>query len=140
MHFAIDQHVNWIARCIDDMKSGGHTAIDAEMNAATEWVGFVSRVAEQTWPDADSWYLGANIPGKPRIFLPLVGCELPFPERALGQNAVQSIGWKRVGTAQSLTVCHALCLADPHYVKKCEEVVAAGYEGFTLLAENRARI
>ena len=36
--------------------------------------------------------------------------------------------------------CHVLCLADPHYVKKCEEVVAAGYEGFRLLAENRARI
>ena len=90
MHFAIDQHVNWIARCIGDMKSGGHAAIDAEMNAATEWVGFVSRVAEQPWPDADSWYLGANIPGKPRIFLPLVGCELPFPERASRLECLQN--------------------------------------------------
>ena len=97
MHFAIDQHVNWIARCIDDMKSGGHTAIDAEMNAATEWVGFVSRVAEQTWPDADSWYLGANIPGKPRIFLPLVGCECLALGVLLGQNACSSVDWMEAG-------------------------------------------
>ena len=105
MHFAIDQHVNWIARCIDDMKSGGHTAIDAEMNAATEWVGFVSRVAEQTWPDADSWYLGANIPGKPRIFLPLVGCESLALSVLLGQNACSSVDWMEAGWNCAIVDC-----------------------------------
>ncbi len=50
------------------------TRIEATEAAETEWVSHVAEVASRTlFPRANSWYMGANIPGKPRVFLPYVG-------------------------------------------------------------------
>jgi cyclohexanone monooxygenase len=52
-------------------------SIEADPQAESAWVEHVNEVAEATLlPQADSWYMGANIPGKPRVFLPLLG----FPD------------------------------------------------------------
>jgi cyclohexanone monooxygenase len=71
---AIEQHVEWVDELLRYMREQGHELIEATRAAAAEWTGHVQEVAGQTlYPTADSWYMGANIPGKPRVFLPYIG-------------------------------------------------------------------
>ena len=100
MLVSIEQHVDWIGDCIAHMDEHQYRSIEANESAQDQWVEHVNRAAEGTMftaPSCNSWYLGANIPGKPRIFMPYVG----------------GVG---------------------NYRKKCEEIVANGYEGFDLSA------
>ena len=74
MVVAIEQHVEWIADCFNYMRARGHRRIEATVAAENEWVEHVNKVADATlFPTCTSWYLGANIPGKPRVFMPLPG-------------------------------------------------------------------
>jgi len=71
---SIEQHTDWIAGCLAHMRAGDFTRVEAEARAEGDWVRHVNEVAEATlYPLANSWYLGANIPGKPRVFMPYVG-------------------------------------------------------------------
>lgn len=73
MVVSIEQHVDWIAECIDWVDRQGIVAIEPSVAAQDGWVDHVRRVAERTLRvRGDSWYLGANIPGKPRVFLPYI--------------------------------------------------------------------
>ncbi|MGH2609792.1 MAG: flavin-containing monooxygenase, partial [Tepidiformaceae bacterium] len=101
MIISIEQHVDWIADCVSHLSERELATIEASVEAEDAWVEHVNAVADLTlYPQANSWYLGANIPGKPRVFMPYVG----------GVGA---------------------------YAQKCREVVANGYEGFTLSVEGR---
>ena len=94
---SIEQHVNWITDCLAYMGEHGYTQIEAKPEAQNAWVEHVNEVAGVTlFPSCNSWYLGANVPGKPRVFMPYYGFQ--------------------------------------PYVQKCDDVVAKGYEGFTLSA------
>jgi cyclohexanone monooxygenase len=74
MLVSIEQHVDWISDCIAFMRERGHTIIEATTDAEEQWVAHVNEVAQMTlYPRANSWYMGANIPGKPRIFMPYIG-------------------------------------------------------------------
>jgi cyclohexanone monooxygenase len=76
MLVAIEQHVNWIGDCLVWLRDHGMATIEATPAAEDAWVAHVNAVAEGTMytaPSCNSWYLGANIPGKPRIFMPYVG-------------------------------------------------------------------
>jgi cation diffusion facilitator CzcD-associated flavoprotein CzcO len=75
MPIAIEQHVDWISGCLRDLRAQGLTRIEAEPSAAQEWAQQVSDAANATLlPMASSsWYLGANVPGKPRVFMPYAG-------------------------------------------------------------------
>jgi cation diffusion facilitator CzcD-associated flavoprotein CzcO len=75
MPVAIEQHVEWITDCIAHMRERGLSRIEASTPAMDGWVAEVNRTAAATLlPDAKhSWYLGANIPGKPRVFMPYPG-------------------------------------------------------------------
>lgn len=77
MMFSIEQHVNWIADCLVHLRQGNKHRIDATQSAQDNWVQHNNEIANMTlYPKANSWYMGANIPGKPRIFMPYVGgCE-----------------------------------------------------------------
>jgi cation diffusion facilitator CzcD-associated flavoprotein CzcO len=71
---AIEQHVNWIADCITYLRENGHSTIEATPSAEGAWVAHVNEVANTTlFPACNSWYVGANIEGKPRVFLPYIG-------------------------------------------------------------------
>mgnify|MGYP000054456405 CR=1 FL=1 len=71
---SIEHHVDWIADCIAHLQAGGHTTIEASAQAEAAWIEHVNAVAQRTlFLTCNSWYLGANIPGKPRMFMPLVG-------------------------------------------------------------------
>jgi cation diffusion facilitator CzcD-associated flavoprotein CzcO len=71
---SIEHHVGWIAQCITDVRASGHTTIEATPQAQAAWAEHVNAVAQATlFTSCNSWYLGANIPGKPRMFMPLLG-------------------------------------------------------------------
>ena len=73
----------------------GRPVVEATAEAEDAWVAHVNDVANRTvYPSCNSWYLGANVPGKPRVFMPYPGV--------------------------------------PAYARKCQEVAASGYDGFTL--------
>ena len=74
MVVSIEQHVDWLAGCIGYMCKRGIAAIEATPEAEDGWVAHVNEVADATlYPQASSWYVGANVPGKPRVFMPYVG-------------------------------------------------------------------
>jgi cation diffusion facilitator CzcD-associated flavoprotein CzcO len=75
MPVAIEQHVEWIADCIAHMREHGLERIEARPEAMDTWVQQVNDAANATLlPQAHhSWYLGANVPGKPRVFMPYAG-------------------------------------------------------------------
>jgi cyclohexanone monooxygenase len=74
MIVSIEQHVEWIADCIAWMRDRDLAAIEASRDAEDRWVAHVNEVAHTTlFPQANSWYMGANIPGKPQIFMPYIG-------------------------------------------------------------------
>tara|TARA_R110002124_G_scaffold279572_1_gene452186 strand:+ start:16096 stop:17727 length:1632 start_codon:yes stop_codon:yes gene_type:complete len=75
MPVAIEQHVEWVAQCIEHMRKENLSRVEPTPDAADEWVTEVNRAANATLlPQASSsWYLGANVPGKPQIFLPYAG-------------------------------------------------------------------
>ncbi len=71
---AIEQHVDWIARCLQTMQQQHLEVAEAKADAENQWVAHVNEVADKTlFPTTASWYTGANVPGKPRVFLPYVG-------------------------------------------------------------------
>jgi cyclohexanone monooxygenase len=74
MIVSIEQHIEWIAGCVGYLADRRILTIEATKEAEDEWVAHVSWVADQTlYPLANSWYLGANVPGKSRVFLAYVG-------------------------------------------------------------------
>jgi cyclohexanone monooxygenase len=103
MILSCEQHVDWIVNCLAHMGANGIAAIEPTEEAQAAWTRHVADVANATlYPLANSWYMGANIPGKPRVFMPYVG----------GVHA---------------------------YKRKCDEVAARGYEGFTMTPAAAAR-
>ncbi len=93
---SIEHNVDWIARCLDHMRAAGWQRIEADAQAQDDWVAHCNAVVERTLrAREDSWYVGANIPGRARVFMPYAG-------------------------------------GVPAYRARCEEVVAAGYRGYTL--------
>ena len=95
MMVSIEQHVRWISDCVAHLRARGQRRIEANVDAQDAWVEHVNLIASFTlFPNCNSWYLGANVPGKPRVFMPLIG----FPD----------------------------------YAARCAQVVADGYDGFTI--------
>jgi cyclohexanone monooxygenase len=92
----IEHHVDWIAECLAHLRARGLNRIEAEPVAEVAWVEHVAATADRSLrPSCNSWYVGANVPGKPRVFMPYMG-------------------------------------GMPAYRRKCDEVVAAGYAGFSV--------
>lgn len=74
MAASIEQHVEWIVDCMAYLRDKNFRSIEASADAQDAWVDHVRQVADATlYPRAASWYMGANIPGKPRVFLPYIG-------------------------------------------------------------------
>jgi cyclohexanone monooxygenase len=74
MVVSIEQHVDWIADCLGYLESRGLGRIEASARAEDAWGHHVAEIGRATlYPRTSSWYVGANIPGKPRVFMPYVG-------------------------------------------------------------------
>ncbi|MEB3982432.1 alpha/beta hydrolase fold domain-containing protein [Mycobacterium sp. 663a-19] len=71
MTVSIEQHVDWVLDCLDHLGAGGFDVIEPTETAEAGWTQHVNDCADITlYPAANSWYMGANVPGKPRVFLP----------------------------------------------------------------------
>jgi cyclohexanone monooxygenase len=84
MLVAIEQHVNWIGDAISYVETEALDTMEPTEAAELDWIAHVNSVAEGTMytaPSCNSWYLGANIPGKPRIFMPYVGGYPQYKQR-----------------------------------------------------------
>ncbi|MCW8277806.1 NAD(P)/FAD-dependent oxidoreductase [Pseudomonas sp. PCH199] len=74
MPLGIEMHCEWIADCIEYMELNGFGSIEANRKDEDEWISHVKEVADSTLlPEATSWYSGANIPGKPQVFMVYLG-------------------------------------------------------------------
>ncbi len=92
---SIEHHVDWIADCINYVSEQNAKSIQATPAAQESWVTLVNDIANATvYYGCNSWYLGANVPGKPRVFMPYIGFDT--------------------------------------YYEQCNQVVANGYQGFSL--------
>jgi len=88
---AVEQHANWIADCLAYRRDHGIARIDPQPAAEDAWVGHVNDVANLTvFPSCNSWYLGANVPGKPRVFMPYIG----FPTYVAKCDEVAAKGYE----------------------------------------------
>ncbi len=86
----IEQHVDWIADCIGYMRARNVRRIEATQVSQDAWVARVNEIAAGTlFPTCNSWYLGANIAGKPRVFMPFIG----FPPYVAICNEVAANGY-----------------------------------------------
>ena len=75
MPVAIEQHVDWITECIGHLRRNGIETIEPSAQATREWTATVQEAAQATvlWDAKHSWYFGANVAGKPQVFMPYAG-------------------------------------------------------------------
>ncbi|MDQ2803760.1 MAG: cyclohexanone monooxygenase, partial [Pseudomonadota bacterium] len=104
MPVPIEQHVEWIADCVNYMRDHDLDYIEATAEAQLAWVAHVNEVANATlFPQADSWYMGANIPGKPRLFTPYAGGVGEYRKLCSGIAAKGYEGFVMTGSRQGVT-------------------------------------
>jgi cyclohexanone monooxygenase len=92
MIVAIEQHVEWIGDCLQHLRANSVSTIEASSKVEDHWVRLVNKIANKTlFPSGcNSWYTGANIPGKPRIFMPYLG----YPSYVEKCEQVASTGYR----------------------------------------------
>ena len=104
MMSAIEQHVEWISDCLADARQRGIGVIEAQPDAEAGWVAHVNEVADATlFPRANSWYMGANVPGKPRIYMPYIGGLGPYREICTGVAAKGYLGFVQESARETAT-------------------------------------
>jgi len=71
---SLEQHVDFVIDALTHLRERGLATVEPTRNAEDDWVNHVQETANKTlFPRANSWYMGANIPGKPRLFMPYIG-------------------------------------------------------------------
>lgn len=104
MVVSIEQHVEWIGECLEYLRSHGMESIEADGEAEDAWVSHVSEVADHTlFPLANSWYVGANVPGKPRVFMPYIGGVGAYRQKCAEIAAENYKGFRLRGAAAHST-------------------------------------
>ena len=87
----VEQHAEYIAQMIERSDASGCTSISAQPAAEDAWVDVVNMRAQATlFPRCNSWYLGANVPGKPRVFMPYIG----FPDYVARLEEIRASGYE----------------------------------------------
>ncbi|MEY2416936.1 MAG: hypothetical protein QOH53_2270 [Ilumatobacteraceae bacterium] len=82
MMISIEQHVDWIADAMAYLRDHDLQAMDPTVTAEDEWTEHVTEVGNTTlYPTANSWYMGSNVPGKPRVFMAYIGGVGAYRER-----------------------------------------------------------
>jgi cyclohexanone monooxygenase len=93
---SIEQHVEWIGDCIDAMRREGLDRIEATVSAEDAWTAHVDEVSRTSLlAEAASWYTGANVPGKPRVFMPYMGGVGAFRKKCSAVAAQGYVGFER---------------------------------------------
>ncbi len=100
MMVSIEQHVDWVTDCLDWLRDRGVEEMEATLEAQDAWVEHGNEVAYKTlYPSAASWYMGANIEGKPRVFMPYIGGVGVYREKCDAVAAAGYEGFRLAGGA-----------------------------------------
>ncbi len=104
MAVSIEQHVDWISDCLEDLRRDGYDVIEPTPTAEEGWGLHVNDCANITlYPQANSWYMGANVPGKPRVFLPYVGGVDSYRRACDEVRTDDYLGFTRIGSSGETT-------------------------------------
>jgi cation diffusion facilitator CzcD-associated flavoprotein CzcO/acetyl esterase/lipase len=140
MMVSIEQHVDWVSDCLARLRADGLSTIEPTAAAEAGWMTHVNDCADITlYPSADSWYMGANVPGKPRVFLPYVGGVDAYRRACDDVVAAGDLGLQRSGAAG--TVCNDGLVRplQPDVKMVLDMMAAMGLPTFESMAAEQAR-
>ena len=140
MMVSIEQHVDWIVGCLDDLRTEGSTAIEPTDEAVAGWVRHVNDYADITlMPQANSWYMGANVPGKPRVFLPYAGGVDGYRRACDEVVAGDYVGFERRGPSGTRRVDGVIRRVQPDVAIMLELLDSLGLPTFDSMSPAEAR-
>ncbi|MDT7838862.1 alpha/beta hydrolase fold domain-containing protein [Aquabacterium sp. OR-4] len=140
MMVSIEQHVEWVSDCLAALRAQGHTRIEPTEAAEAGWVQHVNDCAGITlYPSANSWYMGANVPGKPRVFLPYVGGVDTYRRACDEVVARNYLGLRRSGPAGELCADGLVRRLQPDVQMVLEMMAAMQLPTFDSLPVEAAR-
>ncbi len=140
MMVSIEQHVDWICECLEHLQQDGLAVIEPTETAETGWVQYVNDFADITlFPRANSWYMGANVPGKPRVFLPYVGGVDVY--RAICDEVVDKdyLGFARQGADETRVNDGVIRPLQPDVTIVMQIIESLGYPPFEDMTVDEAR-
>ena len=140
MVVSIEQHVDWICECIAGLRAEQLDAIEPTEAAVAGWVQHVNDFGALTlMPTANSWYMGANVPGKPRVFLPYVGGASNY--RAVCNEVADRgyFGFSRVGAGTTIVNDGVIRPLQPDVGMMIEAMAAMGLPTMDSMAVADAR-
>jgi cation diffusion facilitator CzcD-associated flavoprotein CzcO/acetyl esterase/lipase len=140
MMVSIEQHVDWVTDCIKDLRAQGMTTIEPTATAEAGWGTHVNDCAAITlYPQADSWYMGANVPGKPRVFLPYVGGVDVYRRICDEVVAADYLGFRRSGPPGTRCTDGVIRRLQPDVTKVLDVMAEMGIPAFDSLPVEQAR-
>jgi cation diffusion facilitator CzcD-associated flavoprotein CzcO/acetyl esterase/lipase len=140
MIVSIEQHVEWITECLDHLRAENLDTIEPTPASVDGWVAHVNGFADLTlMPKANSWYMGANIPGKPRVFLPYPGGVDRYRRICDEVVATDYLGFTRRGPSESKTNDGIVCRLQPDVMALLEAMAEMGIPPLESLGAPMAR-
>ncbi|WP_345383803.1 aldehyde dehydrogenase family protein [Pseudonocardia yuanmonensis] len=127
MIVAIEQHVVWVTDCLAALRADSLHTIEPTATAEQGWVQHVNDCADVTlFPQAESWYLGANVPGKPRVFMPYVGGVGVYRDICDAVAEEDYLGFRRTGPQGERCADGVIARLRPNVAALLRELQAAG--------------
>jgi cation diffusion facilitator CzcD-associated flavoprotein CzcO/acetyl esterase/lipase len=141
MVVSIEQHVDWVVDCIDNMRAHKQHMIEPTAQAVEGWVQHVNDFANITlFPQANSWYMGANVPGKPSVFLPYPGGVDRYRGVCNDVVAKNYIGFTRTGNNGAVVNDGVIQRLQPDVTIMLEMMAEMGLPPLESLAPTDARM
>ncbi len=140
MTVSIEQHVDWVADCVKDTRDGGFETIEPTPLAESGWDQHVQDCAAITlYPTASSWYMGANVPGKPRVFLPYIGGVDAYRQACDDVAAQGYLGFRQTGPGRDRCQDGVIRSMQPDVALVLEVMAAMGLPPLETLSVSDAR-
>jgi acetyl esterase/lipase/cation diffusion facilitator CzcD-associated flavoprotein CzcO len=140
MAVSIEQHVDWVARCLKDLRADGLEVIEPTELAEAGWNQHNQDCAAITLhPTANSWYMGANVPGKPRVFLPYIGGVGAYRQACDDVVARDYLGFKLSGPGAVRCADGVIRRMQPDVAMVMEFVNSLGLPAMETLSADDAR-
>jgi cation diffusion facilitator CzcD-associated flavoprotein CzcO/acetyl esterase/lipase len=140
MTVAIEQHVEWISACLRDLRARGFETIEPTPQAEAGWDQHVADCGNITlYPLANSWYMGSNVPGKPRVFLPYIGGFNVYDKVCGDVRDRGYIGFALTGPEASQTNDGVIFRLQPDVARVLEAMAALGLPPLESMSAEEAR-
>jgi cation diffusion facilitator CzcD-associated flavoprotein CzcO/acetyl esterase/lipase len=141
MMVSIEQHVDWIADCLARMRAEDMVTIEPTETAEAGWMTHMNDCAEITlFPRANSWYMGANVPGKPRVLLPYVGGVDVYRKACDDVVAGDYLGFRRSGPPGTRCVDGVIRRVQPDMAMVLDLLATLGVPPLETLPADQARL